>query len=191
MDNLKMIIAKNITFLRTNNKMTQLQLAEQLNYTDKAISKWERAESLPDIIILKEISDLFGVNIDYLLEDEHVDNINSNSRIRFFSIISFISIFFVWFISTSLFVTLKSTKINHSWLSFLYSVPVCLILWFIFNSIWFSKHINYIIISLFMWSIIVCTHITLILCNYNIWTLYLIGVPAQIIILLWSNIKKN
>ena len=55
----KQTIAKNITALRQSHKMTQIELAEKLNYSDKAVSKWERGESIPDVIVLKSISDLF------------------------------------------------------------------------------------------------------------------------------------
>ena len=48
MNNIKSIIAQNITDLRRAKGLTQLELAEQLNYSDKAVSKWERAESMPD-----------------------------------------------------------------------------------------------------------------------------------------------
>ena len=61
------IIAKKLTKLRKENNLTHLQLAEKLNYSDKAISKWERAESIPDVLVLKSIADLFGVTVDYLL----------------------------------------------------------------------------------------------------------------------------
>ena len=71
MEDFKPIIAKNITALRQSKKMTQIELAEKLNYSDKAISKWERGESIPDIGVLKTIADLFGVSLDYLLEEEH------------------------------------------------------------------------------------------------------------------------
>ena len=67
MEDLKKIIARNVMDLRRANDMTQLELAEKLNYTDKAVSKWERGESLPDISVLKAIADLFGVKVDYLL----------------------------------------------------------------------------------------------------------------------------
>ena len=73
MEDLKPIIAKNITVLRQNAKMTQFDLAEKLNYSDKAISKWERAEAIPDVSVLKSIADLFGVTVDYLLQDGHTD----------------------------------------------------------------------------------------------------------------------
>ena len=67
MVDLREIIAKNICDLRIGAGMTQSNLAAVLNYSDKAVSKWERAESIPDIEVLKEIADLFGVSVDYLL----------------------------------------------------------------------------------------------------------------------------
>ena len=65
MDNVKNTIAKNITNLRLANNMTQVELGERLNYSDKAVSKWERAESIPDVTVLVEIAKLFGVTLDY------------------------------------------------------------------------------------------------------------------------------
>lgn len=67
------IISKNILTLRKKNKMTQADLAEKLNYSDKAISKWERGESLPDAEMLYNIAELFNVEIGYLFE-EHLDD---------------------------------------------------------------------------------------------------------------------
>lgn len=71
MQNLKPIIAKNISNLRQKNNMTQSDLASRLNYSDKAVSKWERAESMPDVAVLKEIADLFSVTLDYLVTDDN------------------------------------------------------------------------------------------------------------------------
>ncbi|MBQ8186318.1 MAG: helix-turn-helix transcriptional regulator, partial [Clostridia bacterium] len=65
------IIARNITTLRKNAGMTQAGLAEKIGYSDKSISKWERAEGIPDVICLKAIADLFGVSVDYMLTEEH------------------------------------------------------------------------------------------------------------------------
>ena len=69
MEDIKPIIAKNITALRQGAKMTQIELAERLNYSDKSVSKWERAESLPDITVLKAIADMFEVPLDYLVRE--------------------------------------------------------------------------------------------------------------------------
>ena len=65
MEDLKLIIAKNISTLRKAAAMTQFELAEKLNYSDKAVSKWERGESLPDVSVLKAIADIFSVDKDF------------------------------------------------------------------------------------------------------------------------------
>ncbi len=70
MDNIKEIIAKNLVELRKSHKLTQQSLADKLNYTDKAISRWEHAETLPDIETLCKICDLYGVKFEYLLQKE-------------------------------------------------------------------------------------------------------------------------
>ena len=71
MSEIKPIIAKNIASLRTSAGLTQLELAEKLNYSDKAVSKWERGESTPDVAVLTHIADLFGVPLDYLVREDH------------------------------------------------------------------------------------------------------------------------
>ena len=67
MDNIKANIAKNIIELRKKNNWTQAELADKLNYSDKAVSKWERAEAVPDIETLHALAELFGVTVDYFL----------------------------------------------------------------------------------------------------------------------------
>ena len=56
--------------LRTNNRYSQEQLAEKLMVSRQAISKWETGESLPDIDKAMQVSDFFGVTMDYLLKDK-------------------------------------------------------------------------------------------------------------------------
>ena len=65
--NIKNVVAKNIVYYRKKLNMTQLELAEKLDYSDKAISKWERAEAIPDITVLKKLADIFGITVDDLL----------------------------------------------------------------------------------------------------------------------------
>ena len=55
MENIKETIAKNLVELRKSHKLTQSALAEKLNYSDKAISRWEHAETLPDIETLCKV----------------------------------------------------------------------------------------------------------------------------------------
>ena len=72
MNDLKDVIAKNLTELRTHARLTQLQLAEMLNYSDKAVSKWERGDAIPDIRVLVRISEIYGVSLDDIVKDGSV-----------------------------------------------------------------------------------------------------------------------
>ena len=73
MKDYRTIIAENLTRLRTASHLTQAELADKLSYSDKAVSKWERGESIPDVTVLKTVADLYGVTVDYLLA-EHSEN---------------------------------------------------------------------------------------------------------------------
>lgn len=195
MTNLKEIIAKNITELRTKANMTQLMLAEELNYSDKAISKWERAESIPDITVLKAIADLFGVTVDYLLESEHKEKIiivpNKNKR-KFYSIIISMAVLLVYLIATVFFVSFQIANYAHAWLSFIWSTPVAFIVWLVLNSIWLNRKVNYILISFLLWSVLCAVHITILMfTGGNIWLTYVLGAPGQVIIILWSRLKTK
>ena len=100
MEELKLIIANNIQILRKRDKLTQAEMAERLNYSDKAISKWERGESVPDVAVLKQIADMFGVKVDWLLTEDHTveDNLIRETSLRpspqfFYSVASYVVAF--------------------------------------------------------------------------------------------------
>lgn len=196
MVDLKPIIAKNISRLRLARGMTQIELAEKLNYSDKAVSKWERGESIPDISVLKDIADLFCVSLDYLVNDNDgetpfvatdVEIIKKNNH----GFIAGMSILLVWLIATLVFVIMQITalQLKLSWLPFVVAVPVTMIVWLIFNSLWFDKRRNFFIISLLMWSVLSILFATLPIANT--WLILMLGIPGQIIIILWSQIKKK
>ena len=67
MDELKAVFAGNLIHLRTKAGLTQAELAEKIHYSDKSVSKWERAESLPDLQVAKELAQVFGVTVDFLI----------------------------------------------------------------------------------------------------------------------------
>ena len=79
-DEIKAAVAANLVVLRNGMGMTQLQLAEKLAYSDKAVSKWERGESIPDVYMLKQIADLFGVTVDFLISDHKDKSIKKASK---------------------------------------------------------------------------------------------------------------
>ncbi len=193
MRDVRQIIAENLIELRKMNKLTQLELAEKLNYSDKAISKWERAESLPDVEILCQIADLYGVSLDYLVTKDHEEatleykiskeraNVNK-------TIITWLSVFSaVLLVVLSFFLVLTITK-HNLWILFVWMVPLCSTLLLIFNCIWGKRKYRYIILSVLMWSLI--TSFALQFMQYNIWLIYLLGIPGEIIIFLISRLGK-
>lgn len=195
MDDIKLIIAKNISELRREKEVTQAELAEYLNYTDKAVSKWERGESVPDIAVLKQIADFFHVTLDYLVSEEHDQVVEaktvSNRVFENRAFITGIGVAFVILVATLAFVVLNLALGSsfEYWLAFVYAVPAVMIVWLVFNSIWFNKRINFLIISLLMWSVLVATYLTSLAFSYNIWLIFVLGVPGQVIIYLWSRIR--
>ena len=175
MQDLKQLIGKNITKLRTSSKLTQAEFAEQLNYTDKAVSKWERGESLPDIVILKQIADMFGVKVDYLLS-EHFDDekpiVGAEKKIRDRNhfIIALMAIVIVWFLAVFVYFLADSVSGIYLWQAYLVAVPVSAIVALVFNSIWGKARVTAYVLLL----------------KYNIWTIFLLGIPGQTSVVLWA-----
>lgn len=190
---LNQIVANNIVELRKEAKWTQVELAERLHYTDKAVSKWERGESLPELVTLKKMAELFGVTIDYLTsprprEDKKeymLPKIIQTNRI----VITAISMSVIFIIATILFVYgYLYLEEPRFWISFIWAVPVSFILLFFFNRAWGKRKYAFYIYSLLLWTLITAIFVQTI--QYQTWMLYLIGIPIQITIILWSFLKK-
>lgn len=198
MEELKMIIAGNISQLRRNAGITQLELAEKLNYSDKAVSKWERGESVPDVVTLKAVADFFSVSVDYLLRADHpveaeIKREYTKRQKRNHNLITVMACVLVWliaaFVYTSTDVALGSQD-KPLWLAFVYAVPVTTIVLLILNSIWGKARWNFVIISVLIWTVLACVYISsLVFFHYNMWLVFIIGVPAQIIVGLWSGLR--
>ena len=167
MENLKITVAKNIADLRKAANMTQLDLASRLNYSDKAVSKWERGESLPDVATLKTIAEIFSVTVDYLLQEEHLQETipvqqYSKHRRRNRGLIAAMSSVLVWLIATFVFVNIDliSKQFHRHWLIFVYAVPATAIVLLVFNSIWGRRKLNFLIISIEVWSLLAAVYLT-------------------------------
>ena len=78
MDQLK--IGKFIAECRKQVNLTQMQLAEKLGITDKAISKWERGIAMPDTSIMLELCDILGISVNELLSGEKISMENNNQK---------------------------------------------------------------------------------------------------------------
>ena len=192
MEDFKSAIAGRIVKLRTENGWTQLELAEKLHYSDKAVSKWERGESLPELTTLVALAELFDVTLDELVRGispavasnaAPIQQRKKSNR----AIITAMSILLVWFVASLVFVILDLTALAvPHWLAFVFAVPVSAIVWLILNAIWFNTKRNYPIISVIMWSVLASIHVSFLPFGKNIWQIYLLGATGQLAIVLWS-----
>ena len=187
MEDLKPVIAKNILALRKSSGITQAELAQKLHYTDKAVSKWERGESVPDVSVLKTLASLFGVTVDYLLEDEHPEKPAAPTRQKRRNrlIIMLLSVAFVFLVATLLFVgyNIFKTSFMHSWLLYVYALPVAALVVLVLNSIWGRRRwqTNCVILSVLMWGVLLALYMTFLS--------RILGIPGQAILLLWQNLR--
>lgn len=213
MDEWKQTVAANLSALRRARHLTQLQLAEILHYSDKAVSKWERGESLPDLAVMKQLADLYEVRLDdFLLTAEEREEKAAKEaetvpapqepvapepshRIRKHNrlIIAGMAAMLVWLIATLIFVILDTVvpELKYGSFLFLYAAPITAIVCLVFNSIWFNRRWNYVIISLLVWSVLGSVFLTFFKYRPQIWKLFLIGIPAQLIIILWSRLRPT
>ena len=195
MEDLKPVFAGNLTTLRKKKGWTQLELAERLNYSDKAVSKWERGESLPDVTILKQISELFEVTVDYLLVRDHESGTVpvSKRKRRNRAMITGISAVTVWLIASIVYFSLGFVQSvpAWSWVVFLAAVPTCCIVLLVFSALWWGKRWLFTTVSVLIWSLLTCAFFTVYFAvGLNIWLIFVIGIPAQVIVFLWAGMKS-
>ena len=144
--------------------LTQAEFAEKINYSDKAVSKWERAESLPDVIVLKQIADFFKVSIDTMISEPKNDKprtykILSKKRV----ITALASSVVVWLVAICFYVFMSNILpwVNHNWMSFIYAVPITLFVLLILTSVWGKTLANLLISSLLLWTTLLAVFLTL------------------------------
>ena len=189
-NDLKSVIAKNLIKYRKEKGFTQQELAEILNYSDKSISKWERGEGVPDIYILKQIAELYGVTVNDIIGMEAISNdkVPQVNKLKNRILITLMSIMLVWFVATIAHSILKiifpdEIRILYC---YLYAIPVSTIVFYIFNRIWFRKNIiNAICVSIIFWSCLFNFYWTIKDYFNNFEVFFYIGIPFQIIIIFW------
>ncbi len=198
MKELKEIIGNNISLLRKQNDMTQQELADELAYSDKSVSKWERGEASPDVEVLVKLSKLFQISVDSLLSENVIDNqgkdnIKRQGQIKANKIIiTCLSISAIWLIATVLFITGKFLDNKLNWPIFIWAIPLSCVLLLIFNCIWGKKTWICFLVSLIVWSLIACFNLQFLLnTGYNIWYIYFLGIPLQVAAILWHILIKT
>ena len=190
-------LATNLIRFRKAQNLTQAELAKKLNYSDKAVSKWERGESVPDLSVLYEIATFYGTTIDKLISNPSeikTKPLRLSNKKR--SIVCLIGASFVWLVAILTFAisSIIETRFEHTWLSFIYAIPVTLFILCIFFSVWKKSLGNLIILSLLSWTIILSVFLSFRVFNpatpSRFWLIFLIGIPVQLLLAFWYTYKK-
>lgn len=190
-------LAQNLIMFRKSVNLTQAELAAKLNYSDKAVSKWERGESVPDLAVLKQIADFYGTTIDTLISEPREAKPKSQRNLgKKRCIIALCAAGLVWLVATVFFAfaSLIFPLITTTWLSFIYAIPITFIVLLVLTSVWGKTLFNSICTSFLVWTVILAVYLTL---KYaltippnTLWMIFLIGVPLQILTILWFSYRK-
>ncbi len=205
-EKLKDILGANIASYRKRQRLTQAGLAEKLNYSDKAVSKWERGESMPDVLTLVQLAQLFDVSVNDLLADQNclppdtgivvgkmekaVEKTLKRKADKQ-SILGLSSIL-VWFVALLAFVVVSSLGIPKSWIAFVYAIPANAIVLLSLRSAWHDFRWNKTLVSVIVWGVLLSLYMSLLLfAHLNIWKLFLLGIPGQIAVFFWFRLFRK
>lgn len=199
-EKLKRRIGGNIAACRKRCGMTQAELAEKLSYSDKAVSKWERGESIPDVLTMAALAELFGVTVDSLLADpdalpEEATGLDEAMRAVAAKTLKrkadkgsilMLSSLLVWGVALLIYVVLSSIGLPNSWVAFFYAIPVNAIVLLSLRSAWRDFRWNRTLISFIIWGCILSLYITFrVFMRVSVWRLFLLGIPGQAAVWLW------
>ena len=206
-DKLKLQIGANIAAHRKRCGMTQAGLAEKLNYSDKAVSKWERGESVPDVLTLAMLAEYFEITVNDLLVDPEAlpDNpTNLEAAMTKVSekalkrkadkgVILKLSSLLVWFVALFFYVILSNFEMTdpYSTILFPYAIPINAIVLLSLRSAWRDFRWNKALISIIVWGSLLSLYITFyIVWGVHVWKMFLLGIPGQMAILLWFKLFR-
>ena len=184
-------IAKNLAHYRKRAGLTQAELAEKINYSDKSVSKWEQGNGMPDIYILMQLAALYRVTLNELVGEEVPEQSPQVKKTKGLKIlIMLLSSGIVWLVATCLFVALQWVvpQFNSWWLIFIYAVAVNAIVMIVYASIWKYRFINFLSISTLIWTAITALFLTILRTSpplVGLWCVYLVGIPLQVLEVLW------
>lgn len=191
--NLEQIVAANLTELRKEQNWTQAELAEKINYSDKSVSKWERGDGLPDLKVMMQLAELYGVSLDCLVTENGAKQKNAykipRQKVGFRVIIDLLAVSIVFLLATLVYVFFATYAKNYPWTVFIWALPVSSLLLTVFNARWKFRVCAIVFASILVWTLLTAVYLQLL--QYNLWMLFLIGIPAQAAIILGTQMWRS
>lgn len=187
------IVAQNLVELRKKSGLTQQQLAENFSYSDKTVSKWELGYAIPSVEVLKSLADYYGVSVDYFLVEHQisaevekknkgkVDNHGLIVGLMDAVILLIVTMVFVW--------SILNSETAPYWQVFVWGASGCLLLTTVFIRRWWKNDKVSLLIcgSLFIWVLITAFYLQFL--TQNVWYIYFIGIPMQLIAFILFKMK--
>ena len=187
-EKLREFFARNLAHYRKALGLTQSELAEKLNYSDKSISKWERGDGLPDLAVTAQLAEIFGLTVnDLIAEKPRRRLMTTRNKI----IITLLSMGIAWLVATILFFLCEIIfpTIKVWWLFYIYAIPISAIVGIVFSCIWWKKIHLLASISTLIWSAALCVMLTVSI--PKIYLIFIVAAVLQIMTILWFLIKKQ
>ena len=192
------LLAKNLAYYRKASGLTQLELAEKFNYSDKSVSKWERGEGFPDVFVLKSLADFYGISVDDFYSEEKKKLSSQNHSLTKQVYIKLLSVGIGWLVVLLTFIGLtiglsfvKDAK-YQTWLTFVYGALITGIILLVWDYIYHHRLLRVIDTSIIIWTGIASVYLTLlVILGLNQPLLFVIGAPLEVLEVLWFLFRRN
>ena len=183
---IRTVLAEKMAAYRKRAGLTQAELAEKLNYSDKSISKWERGDGMPDLLVLCKLADLYDVPLDAFLREGPLVRSQAEQKTRRI-IITLISIGLVFFVAAIGFFVCYLAKVDVRWLAFIYAVPVSMILLVVFSHMWSTLLWQALSVTGLVWTLCGAIYVSFVAIAgmHNVAMLFLCAAIFQVLVILW------
>ncbi len=195
-NNQQELLAKNLAYYRKASGLTQLELAEKFNYSDKSVSKWERGEGFPDIFVLKSLADFYGISVDDFYQSEHKAVKVSQSRKRKQTYLKLLSIGLGWLVVVLTFFFLQvfigDRYAFKPWLTFIYGTLITAIILLVWEFIYHNRFLRMLAASGIVWTSALSLFLTFfVVMNLPLPLIFVVAIPLQILEITWYLFRRN
>ncbi|MBP3731663.1 MAG: helix-turn-helix transcriptional regulator [Bacilli bacterium] len=193
------LLAKNLAYYRKASGLTQLELADKFNYSDKSVSKWERGEGFPDIFVLKSLADFYGITVDDFYQSEHKAVKVSQNKKRKQTYLKLLSIGINWLVTVLTFFLLNTLLSRfapdapfESWLTFIYGTLTTGIILLVWEFIYHNRFLRMIATSIIIWTAALSLFLTfLVVMNLPLPLLFIVAIPLEVLEIIWYLFRRN
>lgn len=194
--NIQEILANNLIYYRKASGLTQSELAQKFNYSDKSVSKWERGEGFPDIFVLKSLADFYGITIDDFYAKEHKTIKIRDHQKRKQIYLQLLSVGLVWLVTLAIFMLLKvligDDAVFKPWLIFIYGLVATFIVLIVWHSIFHLRFLRLFSVSLTIWSVAAAIFLSFyVMLELDLYLIFFVAIPLEVLEVLWYLFRRK